>query len=469
MVPYKEFRSFFSNKHSRFWRTILHKTIIPIAEKPDKDLLLEEVYNEIETGKYIPEPPRGYLNINKGCGVVRRVPVFSVKSHCVYFFCTSYLEEKLAGNRTPLTYGGWTLGGNEIRRQEEEEYGGLSGVYKEFLKRYELPDGSLMSLVETGGYHIESSFNPDAWRIYWKKFYDQLYLVSRDYDYKWVAELDVANFYDSICITKLINKIRATVDTNDSYVVDLLETFLCHWRRDQVGYQDNTVGIPQDESGDCSRILANFFLRDYDSFVANECMRHDSMYFRFADDQFIFCNSKEELREIIARGSVFLNSIGLSLNQKKVRIFSPSEFDEHFAFDWFLDLDKRQEEEMMQLYKTNRQKTKNNGISQLLYLIQMIKKIKTPKIKNEIIKLFFSDLQLDGAKISCGHYQKIYDSLSEEKKASFVQKVSGLSEDYIHNIFHYTALHFIEDNGLDASVLKKRIAALQKYFNDCKI
>ena len=104
----------------------------------DKAALISAVYEDIASARYAPGIPATELVMNKGHGVARTVPVFGIRDYCVYYFCIKELEDVLCGNRTPNTFGGWTLGG-QLRVQENDEIEG--------------------DVTDYGRY----SFNPQAW------------------------------------------------------------------------------------------------------------------------------------------------------------------------------------------------------------------------------------------------------------------------------------------------------------------
>ena len=96
-----------------FWKACT-RSVFPIKilkTQADKTALVESVYNDVVSARYAPGIPEAELVMNKGFGVARTVPVFSIRDYCVYYFCIKELEDVLCGNRTPNTFGGWTLGG----------------------------------------------------------------------------------------------------------------------------------------------------------------------------------------------------------------------------------------------------------------------------------------------------------------------------------------------------------------------
>ncbi len=105
-----------------FWKAFSRSTFpIEIPKTPaEKAALVESVYDDITSARYAPGIPETELVMNKGHGVARTVPVFSIRDYCVYYFCIKELEDVLCGNRTPNTFGGWTLGG-QLRVRENYE------------------------------------------------------------------------------------------------------------------------------------------------------------------------------------------------------------------------------------------------------------------------------------------------------------------------------------------------------------
>jgi len=73
-------------------------------------------------------------------------------------------------------------------------------------------------------------------------------------------------------------------DKRKTFEVNLLFYFLCNWNRGYLNYERQSMGIPQDEVGDCSRILGNFYLQEYDNYLYKLTKKENSAYLRYADD-----------------------------------------------------------------------------------------------------------------------------------------------------------------------------------------
>ncbi len=245
----KKFKQYFNRD---FWRAFQDKQSffdIP-RNKNDKDAFIDNLYTEIQERKYYPSVPKCYIDRDKGNGITRIVPVFTLKDYCVYYYCIKKIEDKIAYNRVENTFGGWTLGGL-MRKSEDDE---MEKRRKHFNRQEDF-------IAELHGISVsEYSFNPAAWARAYGDLNSKLYVIAKARNYKYVAELDIANYYDSIRLDILEMRIRELVNEEQADIVSLLFHFLNYWNRNTNLYNKQTVGIPQDAMGDCSRILANFYL-----------------------------------------------------------------------------------------------------------------------------------------------------------------------------------------------------------------
>lgn len=189
----------------------------------------------------------------------------------------------------------------------------------------------------------EYSFNSAAWARAYGDLNAKLYATAKARNYKYIAELDIANYYDSIRLDILEIRIRELVDEEHADIISLLFHFLNYWNRNTNLYNKQTIGIPQDAMNDCSRILANFYLQPYDKIVYNLCKQNKCKYLRYADDQFLFSEDKNKLHILIFKVSKALNSLGLSVNQKKAKISTTEDLINYRSFKIF-DLLKNDED-----------------------------------------------------------------------------------------------------------------------------
>lgn len=281
-----------------FWKAFSRSTFpIAIPKTPaDKAALLEGVYSDIASARYAPSIPETELVMNKGHGIARTIPVFSIRDYCVYYFCIKELEDVLCGNRTPNTFGGWTLGG-QLRTRENDEIESDATAYGRY------------------------SFNPQAWTHAFGEFNALLFAQLDPGHYDYVLQLDLSNFYDCVRLDILERWIREHATPDKGWVIALLFYLLNHWNRRNTGLHPQAVGLPQDAMADCSRILANFYLQQYDRFAAGVCTQADAIYFRYADDQMILLNDPGKIENLLLLLTRNLDRFGLRVNQKKVKLW----------------------------------------------------------------------------------------------------------------------------------------------------
>lgn len=289
-----------------FWKAFSRKTFpIQIPNTPaEKAELLELVYDDIASARYAPGIPEAELVMNKGYGVARTVPVFSIRDYCVYYFCIKELEDVLCGNRTPNTFGGWALGG-QLRVRENDEIES--------------------DLTAYGRY----SFNPQAWTHAFGEFNSLLFAQLDPGHYAHVLQLDLSNFYDCVRLDMLERWIREYSPPEKGWVIALLFYLLNHWNRRNTGLHPQAVGLPQDALADCSRILSNFYLQKYDQFASGICSQADATYFRYADDQMILLNDLSKIENLLLLLTRKLDCYGLRVNQKKVKLWQTPELIRH--------------------------------------------------------------------------------------------------------------------------------------------
>lgn len=430
--------SFFKIYETKFWQK-LKESIVPFDDNPKKDEFLAELFEEITTFTYNPKHPREYIVLNKHNGISRYVPTFSRKDYCVYYLCIKLLEAEIAVNRVSGTFGGWTLG-NPIRLKEEQEI--LEFDYIPF-----------------------NTFNELAWAEEWQTF-QNIALKYRDLDdWHCFICLDIANFYDCINLAILERKIRHVVPKAKQEVVTLLFHFLRNWNKKLEGYNTKTVGIPQDEIGDCSRILANFYLQDFDLEMNKICDAHDAKFIRFADDQIIYAKTMEDAKKILFEASKELLRINLNFNSGKVKEFKTKhEFNEYWAFDTF-DLlkdktDKTKINKGVKKYFGNLDKGVNFREDSILKRILTIDStLIEPKYRHRLLSMFYEENFL--AQLKVWHLQRIRKYVNND--AEFFQILDDLINIVPFNSFHYNLLAFYKKDrkGHNLDSLIKRIETIK--------
>ena len=423
---------------SKFW-TKLKDSIVPFETNPDKIQFLQELYSGITEFTYNPKNPREYIVINKHNGISRYVPTFSREDYCVFFLCIKLLENEIAVNRVEGTFGGWTLG-NPIRLKEEQE----------ILELEYIPFNTINEL---------------SWIQEWQSF-QNIAKTYRDLDnWEYFINLDIANFYDCINLTVLERKIRHIVPKTKQDVVTLLFHFLQNWNKKLEGYNLKTVGIPQDEIGDCSRILANFYLQDYDLIMNTICDKYEAKYIRFADDQIIYAKDLQTARNILFEASKELLRINLNFNSSKVKEFkSKDDFDTYWAFEIF------------ELLKDKTDKTSiNKGIAQyfdnldsgvrfrdgsvLKRILSVDNALIEPMYRHRLIAMFFNPDFL--AQLSVWHFKRIREFVNND--VEFFGELDNMVKTVPFNSYHYNLLAFYKKEriGFDVSEIENRIEEIK--------
>lgn len=265
--------------------------------------IIDELYNRLDTNTYSPTQPYAIIDVNKCLGISRKVLLMQMIDYCVYIFCVYSLQEELAINRTEGTFGGWVLGNNFRSMEDAELHTNDYGDDIEYGSPYALQPGQFTK--------------------YWGEFNDIIKNTLRSNDASRILELDIANFYDSIHLDILENLIRSSTSKEQEPIVNLLLYFLLSTGRLTQTYRPQTVGIPQELQGDCSRILANYYLQDFDSTMHKLCVRHDVKYVRYADDQvYIFNNNSSITPEKVSHeASIALRKLGLNINSSKAKLW----------------------------------------------------------------------------------------------------------------------------------------------------
>ncbi|MCI8273159.1 MAG: RNA-directed DNA polymerase [Clostridia bacterium] len=353
--------------------------------------------------------------VYKSNNVARIIPVLTVKDELLYYFVCKMLEEEIAINRTENTYGGWLLG-NKIRIEEDPE---IDYVYK--------------------------SYNPLLWNENWKAFQNILYNKVKDLDDGTIIlKLDIANFYDNINLNLLEKKLLASVPTEKLEYINILMYFLRNWNLKADKYHFKSVGIPQNEFGDQSRLLANFYLQGYDRKVKQICDSSEATYIRFADDQIIIVKDKSKINDIMYVIAKELNSIGLNLNASKVREYNKDTIQIFYGIPIFQLLDEEKYNDAAKKffeYKEN-EKVDFNYISSLKRFLNL--GLNNFNMSNRSkIKAIITEYQF--IRESNEYYmKKTYENSNVEEQKELIEIIYKISKETTYNSFHYNAINFIK-------------------------
>ena len=402
-----------------------------VNKKEYKNIILE-LYNELNNYEYRTDKIDEKLFTYKTNNVARIIPILSIKDELLYYFVCKILEDEIAINRTENTYGGWRIG-NKIRIEEDAE---IEYVYK--------------------------SYNPNLWNKNWKEFqnilFNQIQTLNED---DVILKLDIANFYDNINLSLLEKKLLAAVPVEKLEFINLLMYFLKNWNLKNDKYHLKSVGIPQNEFGDQSRLLANFYLQNYDKIVKKICDISNAIYIRYADDQLIILRENEKINNIMYVISRELNNLGLNLNASKVKKYNKETIQILYGIPIFKLLDNQKYDEAVDKFFEfyNRKDVDFNYTSSLKRFLNIGFEKFSIANRNKL-KSIITEYQF--VRESNEYYmKKIYNNLFEEEKKDFIDLIYKISEETTYNAFHYNAINFLKKIDITDNI-DKIITIIQK-------
>lgn len=464
-LNFSDFSKFFNKD---FWKAFKNKVLFywdfDLTTEKKKEIL-EQLFTDLKNKNYYPSIPRTYIYKEKSNFISRIIPVFEIKDYCLYYFCIKQLEEKIAENRVPNTFWWWSLWW-QIRKKEDDEIELLTKIQNENEEQF--ANFLWISISEY-------SFNPFAWSRAYRDFWSKLKSTIESWNFQYCVEFDIANFYDNIKLDILERYIYEITDSKDYEIVSILFHFLYFWNRKFHFYSKSNTWLSQDALNDCSRILANFYLQKYDEYVFNIC-GENFKYFRYADDQFIFWENKEDLQEKILQVSIFLNSIWLSINPKKIKFHTIDELYIERSFKLF-DLVAPENtnpqnikifiEEICKIFKNKTNEClKNWWISLLNKAIYLDFENIDLEEKVYIKSLFLEEKFLK--QCSSDKFEKIYNFLEKNEQGQFIEKLLKISENYKYNDFHYSVLLFFQNFWFndEEKILKNNMDLLENYYKN---
>ena len=111
-----------------------------------------------------------------------------------------------------------------------------------------------------------------------------------DEGYKYVVDLDLERFFDTVSHSKLIEIFSRTI--KDGRVVSLIHKYLRSGVIDKGLWHASEEGTPQ--GGPLSPLLSNIMLNELDK----ELVRRGHPFVRYADDSMIFCKTKRAAERV---------------------------------------------------------------------------------------------------------------------------------------------------------------------------
>lgn len=337
------------------WTHMFKKATIRVCSRGEYESradILSELQTEVAQSMFQPNL-HGFLSAEKSNGVARFTPVMDLRLCSVYFACVRAIDEVCAEEAVPGTFGGWTLGGARRGKEQAHFEKELSvdlrtGNYRLPLesnqpKRRNSAEGSTAErppdrsteneeeLIDISGSMPSSPYNKVAWVKNWQNYWKVLANLSEDPGGEWFVSIDLANFYDSIDIDLLITKLGNL--GVKSPVSDVLKFILCRWHRGKRHYLDSRRGLPMDVIGDMSRVLANFYLVEFDRTFSERVGDMGGKYIRWADDMTFTARNKEQAIALVYFASEILHTHGLNINASKVDFRQKGEFELGWGFE----------------------------------------------------------------------------------------------------------------------------------------
>lgn len=134
--------------------------------------------------------------------------------------------------------------------------------------------------------------------------------------YKWVVDLDLEKFFDTVNQDLLISIIRRTV--NEDKVVSLIRKYLQAGVLVKGVFEKTEKGTPQ--GGNISPILSNIMLNELDK----ELEKRGLQFVRYADDCVIFTKSKKSAERVMENITKFIETkLRLKVNRDKSKVDRP--------------------------------------------------------------------------------------------------------------------------------------------------
>jgi len=426
--------------------TQINTGLVPLVQSSNYSSVLEEVSfldSQIRNRKYSPEIPVGYLGLEKNGGVTRFIPILS-RSDTLVYFATTYRLEKHLFKKVIGVQGAYQNLPNSIVNSK-----GRIDVIK------------LMAVIDSLPYSVANMVDPSNWLIEWQEFveFTEKAIESTPSNFK-IMKSDIANFYDSINIDKLRDKLfkrlaEMQADITTFEEVEYLENYLRYYDRRLNGYRPSSKGLPQEYMSDASRLLSNFYLYDFDIKFQNYCRQNDILYTRFADDFILFGKNKTVLERALHNASRYLLQDGLNLSAPKTQFYTKKQYQIHRGLNVLKAIDTGNQNKIGQVLRhTN--KAINSGMK--VRTDTIVKRLLTTT-ENGIIKLtpairqFITKYSSDVDTLNHLGFNYVY------KRALLEKNIGKFLEDYCNSIckkpFAYPKASFLQ-------LIRKKKASLLK-------
>jgi group II intron reverse transcriptase/maturase len=131
--------------------------------------------------------------------------------------------------------------------------------------------------------------------------------------YKYVVDMDLEKFFDTVNQSKMIEIISRTV--KDGRVVSLIHKYLIAGAVDRGRFEETNIGLIQ--GGSISPLCSNIMLNELD----HELEKRGIKFVRYADDMLLFAKSKRSAQRILAHILPFIEGkLKLKVNREKTAV-----------------------------------------------------------------------------------------------------------------------------------------------------
>ncbi|WP_299940793.1 RNA-directed DNA polymerase [uncultured Nitratireductor sp.] len=315
----------------RVWEK-LNETAVPVVSDDDfhnLSVTIDILNKNISTNQYFPDNTLGYLGLNKRLGVSRFLPILNHTDTAVYYHLCGKIGDRAIKDIDGV-FGGWRFVPTPATK-----------FFNDSMTKDQKVD-----LIYDNEYFNET-FSAASWFQNYSSFTDCIANLTETSSYgNYVGITDIANFYDSIDVDRLITKVKRDAPDLKAHA-DILEIYLRHWNRRLAGYQRSNKGIPQEIISDGSRNLSHFYLHDFDGSIIDICERNHVKYVRWADDILFFGASTQRIEACLYEASKLLLLDGLNLSAPKTEIMSRAEFRDYRCLPLLKAISERNDGEFL--------------------------------------------------------------------------------------------------------------------------
>ena len=298
------------------FKYIVGNSLLGFRVDDDYEAVVEDIYQKVNSGHYHPMRPLGVYSIPKHNLVPRFIPVLTATDNLLYHYLVKEIEDSLLASKpkSVKTFGAYRVLTTAKKKDDDR-------------RKYDFID---IDDISIGKYTVSYSWYPS-----WGEFNETVKnYFDRNKKKTVFVKTDIANFYDNIDLRLLENKVRSCLDDSKLSVVNVLFKLLQGVNSYSYKYNYQGKGLPQDETSDCSRLLANYFLYDFDREFDAVCKTLGCTFIRYCDDMIIMCNDRQSAEKVVHASADILNKSGLSLNSSKTKIFNTrSKFEKFWMFE----------------------------------------------------------------------------------------------------------------------------------------